>query len=319
MVPTFCLIEQLCFSLDPRAEDFGDKEKTPLMDSMYSESAIAAELLKHGALVNAVKTDNKYSTLLLCVHLVATNPFHKTLVPFPCEKIKLLLDAGAEINAQSTDGDSALILASQSEQCFQIVKMLLSRGANKNLVNNAGDTALSIARKKGHHEIASLLETFGTFHYRLREIRFGEAKLDKEGLELYASVRDPITFEIMNDPIALSSGITYDRNSIIKWFESQKSPITHKIPEILPCPVTRLPIRRDELNNKTHVITKNMIEHFVRREELIFEGAVRTTESALSMGYRGMFAPLGVVALSTPDEGRCSGSNVHSGGFGARK
>ena len=30
MVPTFCLIEQLCFSLDPRAEDFGDKEKNKI-------------------------------------------------------------------------------------------------------------------------------------------------------------------------------------------------------------------------------------------------------------------------------------------------
>lgn len=42
--------------------------------------------------------------------------------------------------------------------------------------------------------------------------------------------RCPITFEIMEDPVEMDDGYTYEREAILKWMEehSNQSPITHK-------------------------------------------------------------------------------------------
>ena len=67
-----------------------------------------------------------------------------------CKTIKILLDHGADINAESDYGNIALLLASgntKNNSTYHTVKLLLNRGANINLRNRYGETALMYAVK----------------------------------------------------------------------------------------------------------------------------------------------------------------------------
>lgn len=81
--------------------------------------------------------------------------------------IKLLLDRGANINAEDSEGYTALINASISNRP-DMVRLLLSKGANVNAPSNlmvngkrARFTPMMIAKSKGHQEIVRLLTEAG--------------------------------------------------------------------------------------------------------------------------------------------------------------
>ena len=194
------------------------------------------------------------------------------------ELVKVLLDAGADPEVPGPWGDTTLITACRYGRT-DIVKELLARGANKDVKNLAQSTALMTAIQYHHDQIIYILKNFGTFQYRLHDIEFDENKLGEEDKDIYASLCDPISLEIMNDPIAVSSGITYDRQSLSDWFESKKSTVTQNIPATVACPITKLPIQRGELNNKTHIITKGVIHNFVLRQEALFANPFQATAS----------------------------------------
>ena len=67
-----------------------------------------------------------------------------------------LLDAGADVNAQHTDGWTALMTAALYDRP-EVVAVLLRRGAEAGLHNDAGWTALLIAERKGHARVAAVL------------------------------------------------------------------------------------------------------------------------------------------------------------------
>ncbi len=60
------------------------------------------------------------------------------------EKFRVLIELGAEVNAQDYNGDTALMFASR-EGYFEIVDLLLKSGAEVDKTNKQGDTALMIA------------------------------------------------------------------------------------------------------------------------------------------------------------------------------
>lgn len=72
----------------------------------------------------------------------------------------------------------------------------------------------------------------------------------------------PISLDIMADPITVSTGITYDRNTLIELFRHQPEGATK-----IRCPMTQHYIRRDELFNVTNLIIKGQIERFIEKEE----------------------------------------------------
>ena len=73
------------------------------------------------------------------------------------DRVRQLLDSGADLNLQNDNGYTALINASLNGHTF-MVELLLSSGADLNLQNINGYTALMTAENHGHPEIARILK-----------------------------------------------------------------------------------------------------------------------------------------------------------------
>ena len=76
---------------------------------------------------------------------------------------------GADINSTSSDGDTAVILATYACCTVRgadpaIIDLLACRGVDVNARNNSGDTPLSIAALYGRSELLSILLQYGTAH-----------------------------------------------------------------------------------------------------------------------------------------------------------
>ena len=69
--------------------------------------------------------------------------------------VELLLDEGADSNAQSESGETALMRAAMKGH-IATVKVLLARGARLDIQSKQGDTALSVSRF-GSQETAQFL------------------------------------------------------------------------------------------------------------------------------------------------------------------
>ena len=74
--------------------------------------------------------------------------------------LKCLLKSGANINATSWDGYSALIKASK-EGDIDLIEFLIENGADINAKTSHGFTPLLYAAKNGHHSIIELLVVNG--------------------------------------------------------------------------------------------------------------------------------------------------------------
>lgn len=74
---------------------------------------------------------------------------------------------------------------------------------------------------------------------------------------------DPISQEIMNDPITLETGHTYDRKTLYQHFSSLRRPST------FTCPISRGLVTPAEFNKGTSILIKNFIETFVKEQEVL--------------------------------------------------
>lgn len=79
--------------------------------------------------------------------------------------------------------------------------------------------------------------------------------------EIPVALTCPISGQLMEDPISMSSGKFFDRPCITAWFDS-KAPLTE-----IPCPQTTLPIKREELKFHTNTDMLFLIEEFVKGKE----------------------------------------------------
>ena len=99
--------------------------------------ALCARGRDSGVELNFVDPNNKYRPALLA-HLQSQAD---------TGMIAYLLDHGAAIDAQDSDGNTALILAVR-QQLSAVVKLLLDRGARIDLETSKGETALSLAMQQ---------------------------------------------------------------------------------------------------------------------------------------------------------------------------
>ena len=143
--------------------------QTALMWAAAQENPEAVQvLLEHGADVHA-----RSATHLLPVNLGDGDPFEQFVMQPQrgstpllmaarngrIENARLLLDAGADVNEQMPTGESALVLASFSDQ-GKFAAYLLERGADPDSAD-AGYTALHTAVSRGDAELVKALCAHG--------------------------------------------------------------------------------------------------------------------------------------------------------------
>jgi ankyrin repeat protein len=95
----------------------------------------------------------------------------------------LLIEAGANIDAMTETGVTALYVAAQSGH-VNATKILLNGGANTNLVRDNGATPLYIACTKGHKEVAKQLIEAGC------EVNFAKEVAEVGATSLYAATTE---------------------------------------------------------------------------------------------------------------------------------
>jgi ankyrin repeat protein len=80
--------------------------------------------------------------------------------------IKLLLEYGADVDAQSTTGEGTpLLCATATEGHLEVVRLLLDHGADANARKKYGWTALHLAAKLGHLQFLEVLLRRGADPY----------------------------------------------------------------------------------------------------------------------------------------------------------
>lgn len=74
----------------------------------------------------------------------------------PSSAVEALLNAGANVNAQDRNGNTALMVAVEYNN-VEAVKLMLKAHADRGLRNKAGQTALSFASSENRGEVVHLL------------------------------------------------------------------------------------------------------------------------------------------------------------------
>lgn len=196
--------------------------------------------------------------------IIDVNVTHEGLTPLMVAAIYghfeitlFLIDKGANIHARDQKGATALCLATQHGH-KDIAHILLEKGASVELAyateNGCSLTLKEFAEHKQHLHIAKLIQAKinPTHEDRLESICFfGIIPND------YVC---PVSHETMDDPITVSSGITYERNALRKIIIDNQT-------KTFICPMTRQAIDEAELNFKANVIVQKRIERFVLRQE----------------------------------------------------
>ena len=87
-------------------------------------------------------------------------PLMECAVVGSAEAVRLLLDKGADANAQSKDGSTVLYYAIEGQNA-EMVQLLLTHGANPNLSPPHSETLLGMAKRYGNSKIITLLQNAG--------------------------------------------------------------------------------------------------------------------------------------------------------------
>ena len=143
--------------LDVNATDvFGP---SPLIYAAQSGNTEAVKLLlAKGAKVNLVTEGMPPGVKNGPIALGKFTVLGMAVATGPPELIKVLLDAGADVNAKEVRGMTPLMLALATDHASpEIVKMLLDKGADRSVKSLAGETAADWARKFGSTESARLM------------------------------------------------------------------------------------------------------------------------------------------------------------------
>lgn len=89
---------------------------------------------------------------------------------------------------------------------------------------------------------------------------------------LYETFFCPVTKDIMDDPVTIETGITYDRKAIMEWFEASENP------EDICCPITGKKLTSRVLS--TNIALKITIDEWKERNEA---ARIKVSRTALSL------------------------------------
>jgi ankyrin repeat protein len=112
----------------------------------YGHAETVAVLLHNNAPVDIRSTNQ-----------LANTPLHAALAGRRNDVVKMLVKAGADVNARQHAGWVPLHSAAANGD-RETVDLLIAHGANRSAVNDAGVSASGIARERGHEALADYLE-----------------------------------------------------------------------------------------------------------------------------------------------------------------
>jgi ankyrin repeat protein len=154
--------DELARDVDIEARD-EHCDYTPLMFAVTSEKAgrdMVQFLLEKGANLNAVREAKEFQWQENVLYLAVKNG--------SCEKISLLLDAGADIRYELRKGYDVLIDAmhrqniARDSDLIPIIGLLINRGAKLNGESEYGESALSVASNNGRFDAMKVLLDAGS-------------------------------------------------------------------------------------------------------------------------------------------------------------
>lgn len=134
-----------------------------IMAAMYGHKNVIAALLNAGADPN-LGCDGEFDEGTTALMHIASSFFASNRA----EVIKLLVERGANVNAQNNKGQTALIVAGQNADA---VKALIDAGADVNIRDNEGNTAMML----GTWAIQQLLRQAGASEVGLNDVALFEA------------------------------------------------------------------------------------------------------------------------------------------------
>jgi ankyrin repeat protein len=270
---------------DARLDTKGNNGFTALnVAASNGQAEAAALLISYGANLES-QTDSGHTPLWNAV-----DHSHENVV-------RLLTAVGADVNCKDQSSHTVLMYA-VVRGCRNIVGMLLQAGAKPDLAAKNGVTAEAIAAARSRFDMIELLrmDRFAlanlSFHLQAMRDMDGIPKLaavqlpvaeveqvveavETEEVELPAVERDesepdeekfleryicPISQDVMQDPLTLPSGFTFDREPLRDYVASQGNP------ETFACPMSRKPIPIAALTYDTNIMIKQEIEE--RRKQL---------------------------------------------------
>lgn len=91
-----------------------------------------------------------------CKDEIGCTPLMHTAMIGDINVMKLLIDAGADVNRNDCKGNTALLISSQQVH-GDIVKLLINSGADVNIPDETGNTALMMASEQGNENMIDVL------------------------------------------------------------------------------------------------------------------------------------------------------------------
>jgi len=135
-------------SMDSRLTRTHDSDGwTPLhLAAHYGHADIVSIMLHNNAPVDIRSTNT-----------MANTPLHAALAGRRNDVSKMLIEAGADVNARQHGGWVPLHAAAANGD-REMVDLLIARGADRAAMNDAGVSAAAIARDRGHAALADSLD-----------------------------------------------------------------------------------------------------------------------------------------------------------------
>ena len=135
-------------SMDSRLTRTHDSDGwTPLhLAAHYGHADIVSIMLHNNAPVDIRSTNT-----------MANTPLHAALAGRRNDVSKMLIEAGADVNARQHGGWVPLHAAAANGD-REMVELLIARGADRAAINDAGVSAAALARERGHAALADSLD-----------------------------------------------------------------------------------------------------------------------------------------------------------------
>lgn len=170
----------------------------------------------------------------------------------------LLAIPGIGLNMQTPkDQKSALLFAVENNQLITVKKLLETRKIN---LERDAKAAVELAETKNYRAIATIIRNYlpnTAFSYKAwaEEHKIYDIKIEH---------LCPISLEVMEDPITISSGFTFERKNLIQWyFKSDK----------FVCPYTDQPLSSNELDFAPCLLVKNRIQEYMEKRKKEWENS----------------------------------------------